>query len=442
VKRAFVWRFISSLADIGFPAHDGTTAKTSVPQIGIRHPIASGGFAIMRPGHQEVQEPPAQRLNMVFASSLTRSKALELGFNLVGIARAEPSPYLDAYFHWVRSGMHGSMGYMARPDRQQRRRDLNTLLPGVRSMIVVGLDYGTTAVPDELLNDPSRGRIAAYAWGLDYHDLMTPRLQQLAEWLRAESRQAMTHRVYVDTGAILERSHGQQAGLGFTGKNTMLIHPRRGSSFFLGEILTNLEFDAYDQPGRQTMCGSCTRCLAACPTNAFPRPHVLDARRCISYLTIEHKGWIDRELRPLMGRWVFGCDICQDVCPFQRFAPPTLEKAFYPADLDRIAPPLLELLALDDVQFNARYRGSPIYRIKRDRLVRNACVAAGNWGHPDAVSSLERLLEDRSPLVRGHAAWALGHILGDESARLLAARYDREYDSAVREEIGAALQQL
>jgi epoxyqueuosine reductase len=337
--------------------------------------------------------------------------------------------------------MHGTMGYMARPDRQQRRRDLNAILPGAQSMIVVGLDYGTLTVPNELLNDPSRGRIAAYAWGLDYHDVMTPRLHQLAEWLCVESGQRVTHRVYVDTGAILERSHGQQAGLGFTGKNTMLIHPRRGSSFFLGEILTNMEFDTYDQPERQTMCGSCTRCLTACPTNAFPRPHVLDARRCISYLTIEHKGWIDRDLRPLMGNWVFGCDICQDVCPFQRFMPSTREQAFYPADTDRIAPPLLDLLALDEAQFKARYGGSPLYRIRRERLVRNACIAAGNWGHPDAVPSLGKLLDDKSPLMRGHAAWALGCIHGDESTRLLTARYAREEDSAVREEIKAALNQ-
>ncbi len=380
-------------------------------------------------------------LDVVFSAVLTKTKALELGFNLVGITRAEPSPYLDAYFRWVDAGMHGTMDYMARPDRQQRRRDLTEILPGVQSMIVVGLDYATVTVPDGLLNDPSRGRIAAYAWGLDYHEVMTPRLQQLAEWLRVESRQTMTHRVYVDTGAILERSHGQQAGLGFTGKNTMLIHPRRGSSFFLGEILTNLEFDAYDKAGRQTLCGTCTRCLVACPTNAFPRPHVLDARRCISYLTIEHKGWIDRDLRSLMGNWVFGCDICQDVCPFQPFTLPTQEQAFYPADTDRIAPPLLDVLALDDAQFKARYAGSPLYRIKRERLVRNACVAVGNWGHPDAMPSLGNLLEDRSPLIRGHSAWALGRIGGDESTRLLTARYGREEDSQVREEIAAALEQ-
>jgi len=374
---------------------------------------------------------------MVFPSASLKNRAIDLGFNLVGITRAEPSPYLDAYFRWIEAGMHGEMGYMARPDRQQRRRDLTAIVPGARALVVVGMDYGTDAVPEDVLSDPSRGRIAAYAWGLDYHDILTPRLERLAAWLRAESGQTMTHCVYVDTGAILERSHGQQAGLGFIGKNTMLIHPRRGSSFFLGEILTDLEFDAYDQPGRATMCGTCARCMAACPTQAFPRPHVLDARRCISYLTIEHKGWINRELRPLMGNWVFGCDICQDVCPFQRFARPATEPAFYPADINRAAPPLLDLLALDEAAFKARYQGTPVYRIKRARLVRNSCIAAGNWGHTDAVPALRRLLDDASPLIRGHAAWALGRIPG--SRRHLTALYRREHDWQVKAELASVL---
>ncbi len=218
----------------------------------------------------------------------------------------------------------------------------------------------------------------------------------------------------------------------------MLIHPRRGSFFFIGEILTDLELDAYDSPGRATMCGSCTRCLSACPTDAFPRPHVLDARRCISYWTIEHKGWIDRDLRPRFGNWVFGCDLCQDVCPFQRFAPETDETAFHPTDVDRAAPPLLDLLALDEAGFQARFAGSPLARIGRDRLVRNACVAAGNWGSPLAIPPLERLLDDPNPLVRGHAAWALGRI--DPASRPLKRRFDQEPDAEVRAEIARALE--
>ena len=369
---------------------------------------------------------------MNVSSETVKAKALELGFNLVGLTRAEPSPQLGAYFRWIDAGMHGSMGYMARPDRQARRRDLNVILPGVRSLIVVGLDYGSR-VPDEILHDPSRGRIASYAWGLDYHDLIAPRLESLAAWLQAESEQTLSHRVYVDTGAILERSHAHEAGLGFTGKNTMLIHPRRGSTFFLGEILTDLEFDVYDSPGRATLCGSCTRCLMACPTNAFPRPHVLDARRCISYLTIEHKGWIDRDLRPLMGNWVYGCDVCQEVCPFQRFAPQSCPIAYNPAVIGRVAPSLLSLLALDPAAFNEQFRASPIARIGRDRLVRNACIAAGNWGDPQTIPPLKTLLDDSNPLVRGHAAWALGRIGGSVSR--LQAFYPHENDINVRAEI-------
>jgi epoxyqueuosine reductase len=376
---------------------------------------------------------------MVFSTDLLKTHALEFGFNLVGITPAEPSPYLDAYLRWAAAGMHGEMGYMARPDRVARRRDMNLILPGVRSLVVVGLDYRTAAIPEGMMKDPSRGRIASYAWGVDYHDVMTPRLETLAEWLRQESGQTMSHRVYVDTGALLERSHAYTAGLGFTGKNTMLIHPRRGSLFFLGEILTDLEFDTYDRPGPATRCGSCTRCLNACPTGAFPAPHILDARRCISYLTIEHKGVIDRDLRPLIGNWVYGCDVCQEVCPFQRFAPLTSESDFYPVNLDRGAPHLLDLLALDATAFKARYAGSPILRIKRDRLVRNACIAAGNWGSEEAVPALVHLLDDHSPLVRGHAAWALGHIGGGMARNRLRERLDQETDAVVMSELEQAL---
>jgi epoxyqueuosine reductase len=345
----------------------------------------------------------------VLTLDLIKQKAYELGFNIAGVIPAQPAPTLDAYFQWVEAGYHAKMGYMARPDRQERRADLNVILPGVRSMILVGMDYRVHSMPDTLLQDPSRGRIASYAWNLDYHDVMTPRLEQFADWLRAQSG-AMTHRVYVDTGAILERAHAQQAGMGFIGKNTMLIHPRRGSYFFLGEILTDIEFNDYDQPGAETRCGTCMRCLVACPTDAFPQPYVLDAGRCISYLTIENKDIIDRDLRSLMGNWVYGCDVCQDVCPWQRFTLPTQETAYQPRNVEAAAPPLLDLLALDTVAFKARYAESPILRIKRARLVRNACVAAGNWGDAAAVPQLKTLLQDEASLVRGHAAWALMQI--------------------------------
>ena len=376
----------------------------------------------------------------MFSSQLFKSHAAELGFNLVGIAPAVPSPRLDAYFRWLDSAMHGSMGYLARPDRQDRRRDLNVILPGVRSIIMVALDYHALTIPEALLTDPARGRIAAYAWGSDYHELLAPRLEQCAAWLREASGKEIAHRVYVDTGAILERSHAQQAGLGFVGKNTMLIHPRRGSYFFLGEILTDLEFDVYDPAHKETMCGSCMRCQVACPTNAFPRPYVLDARRCISYLTIEHKDWIDRELRPLMGNWVFGCDVCQDVCPFSRFVVPTREPAFIPVSVDRAAPALLELLQLTPAGFQSRFAGTPLARIGRDRLVRNAAIAVGNWRSEEAVAPLTDLLRDANPLVRGHTAWALARVQGQASHPILTAMLAEEPDARVQDEIRFALE--
>ena len=276
-----------------------------------------------------------------------------------------------------------------------------------------------------------------YAWGLDYHDVMQPQLEIFSAWLQKEASQQVNQRVYVDTGAILERSHAQQAGMGFIGKNTMLIHPRRGSNFFLGEIITPLAVDIYDEPHQATMCGTCTRCLNACPTDAFPEPRVLDARRCISYHTIENKGWIDRDLRPRFGNWVYGCDVCQDVCPFQRFSPKF--KQAPPDDLSTIAPRLEELLRLTEADFKERYAQSPIVRIKRRRLVRNACIAGGNSGDDTFVPILRNLLQDSEPLVRGHAAWALYQLDASAATSTLSHHMDNEDDSEAHQEIKALL---
>lgn len=365
-----------------------------------------------------------------------------MGFNRVGIIPAGPARRLDAYLHWLNEGMQGEMGYLVRPDRVERRRDLDVILPGVRSVVVVGLDYYTSDPPSHIATDPSRGRISNYAWNIDYHEVMTPRLEALTDWLRRQSHpDDVVSRVYVDTGPILERDHGESAGLGFTGKNTMLIDPRRGSWFFLGVLLSTAMLD-YDPPpvARLTSptCGRCTRCLSACPTAAFPQPYVLDARRCISYLTIELRGWIPGELRPLMGNWVYGCDVCQEVCPFNRFAHPTGEPEFYPVDWNAVMPPLVELLALDEEAFAQRFARSPIRRIKRARLVRNACVAAGNWRSHEAVPALISLLADAEPIVRGHAAWALHRIGGEAAYSALAANLSSEDDENVRRELSCS----
>lgn len=376
---------------------------------------------------------------MPLTAARIRDKARDLGFNLCGITPAQPSPTLAHYLRWIRRGMHGEMGYMARPDRVQRRQDLREILPGARSLIIVGLDYQASFAEEDALSDPSRGRIASYAWGLDYHRVLGLRLERFAEWLAGECGGRIEHKIYVDTGALLERSHAQQAGLGFIGKNTMLIHPRRGSSFFLGEIITSLELDEYDSPQRETMCGTCTRCLAACPTDAFPAPFVLDARRCISYHTIENKGWVDRELRADFGNWIFGCDICMDVCPFQRFTIETDEVAFLPLQLKRVAPKLVDMLMMDEARFGQLFRRSPVERIGRERLARNACIAAGNWQNERAIPHLIQLLYEASSLLRGHAAWALWRTMGLDSSKLLTDLYQRDDDDGVRGEVKALL---
>lgn len=361
-------------------------------------------------------------------------QAAALGFDSIGVSLAAPARRLDAYLQWIDDGRHGEMAYMARLDRVARRRDPQIILPGLRAIISVDLSYAGVSPPEEVLNDPARGRISNYAWGGDYHEVLIPRLEALAGWLRAQGDPSAQSRAYVDTGAVLERDHAETAGLGFTGKNTMLINPRRGSYFFLGELLTTLALPP-TAPEPMPACGRCRRCLDACPTGAFPAAYALDARLCISYLTIELKGWIPRHLRPLMGNWIYGCDICQAACPFNRFARPTAETVFQPATLAAAAPPLLDILALDEQAFAERFAGSPIRRIRRLRLLRNACVAAGNWGHPAAVPALVPLLREPDPLLRGHAAWALRQIDDAPARAALRDALRREEDPRVRAEV-------
>ncbi|MBN1661851.1 MAG: tRNA epoxyqueuosine(34) reductase QueG [Anaerolineae bacterium] len=365
--------------------------------------------------------------------------AAELGFDLAGVVPAGPAHTFERYTAWLDAGHHGEMGYMARADAVERRADPRHILPGAESVVVVGLNYHTVALPAHLRDAPSRGIMASYAWGVDYHDVMTPRLRTLAARIEAEAGHAVAHRAYVDTGAILERDWAVRAGLGFLGRNTALIHPRLGSWLFLGELLLAAPVEPSWAPPATGTCGQCTRCLEACPTNAFPAPGVLDARRCISYLTIELQGPIPRELRPLMGNRIFGCDVCQEVCPWnRRFAAPTAQPAFWPGP-DAIAPPLLDLIDLDDEALGARFTGSPILRAKRRGLLRNVAVALGNWGDAAAIPALIRALGDAEPLVRGHAAWALGRIGTHDARRALLCAMAGEGDDWVRAEIMGAI---
>lgn len=368
-----------------------------------------------------------------------KAKAYELGFSMVGVVSAEPSRHLYAYKTWIANEMHGKMGYLARPDRLIRREDLNVILPDVRTMICVGLDYYALKLPANIAGDPSRGRISNYAWGVDYHAVMTPRLEALGAWLAAELQEEVRNKVYVDTGAILERSHAEDAGFGFVGKNTMLINPRRGSFFFLGELLTTAALPPDRLRPPMPNCGRCTNCLTDCPTDAFPEPYVLDARRCISYLTIELKDWVPHVLRPLMGNWIYGCDVCQDVCPWNRFAVATGEIEFRPKSHDHTAPPLVDLLRLGDAEFEQRFANSPIKRIKRRRLIRNACVAAGNWGDAAVLPQLVTLLSDAEPLIRGHSAWAIGRIGRADGLAAVQQRLMFESDRDVRDEMRRVL---
>lgn len=342
-----------------------------------------------------------------------RTRALELGFDVVGIAPARPPPHADALRPWLEQGYEGGMSWMARAP--ERRADPCEVLPRARAVVTVGVSCFAAEPPPETWNDPLRGRIARYAWGRDYHNVLLPMLEDLASFVVRELHDAVLFKAYVDTGPVLERAVAEAAGIGFTGRNTMLISRTFGSYLFLGELLLDGELEPdppveHAAPKAGHPCGACRRCLAACPTGAFPEPYVLDARRCISYLTIEHKGPIPAELRPLMRNWIFGCDECQQVCPWvRRFSKPG-KLRFLAFDPERCAPKLADLMALDERAFQERFAGTPILRLGRTRLLRNAAVALGNAGDPSAKEVLEPAAADPDPLIREHAAWALGQL--------------------------------
>lgn len=338
-------------------------------------------------------------LTQLALAGAVKAKALELGFDLVAIGPADPPAHGSAFDAWLAAGYAGTMEYLARG--RGKRLDLQQILPGARSVIAVALNY-YQGEPGETHGWAS---VARYAWGRDYHEVMTPRLEKLLAFLQEARGPEVSGKIYVDTGPVLERDLAARAGLGWIGKNTNLLHPRLGSFFFIGVILTTAEL-TFDSP-LPDRCGSCRACLDVCPTQAFVAPYVLDARRCISYLTIEHKGPTPEELRKEVGEWIFGCDLCQTVCPWNRHAPETREPAFYPTQR---LPEFSELLELDDAGFRRRFAGTPLTRPKRRGFLRNVAVALGNRRDPDTVSALSRALADPEPLVRQHAAWALGQI--------------------------------
>jgi len=336
------------------------------------------------------------------AAEIARTLALDHGFDLVGIARAEAPPTLGHFAEWVAAGYAGEMGYLEK--QVSRRSDLKVAFPWARSVVCVGLQYDTEAPYSTESKDG--GWISRYAWGEDYHDVLGSLLTSYEGRLK-EALGPFESRTYVDTGPIVERAYAAEAGLGAWGKNTCLLHPEHGSWFFLGELVTDLVL-APDGP-RADLCGSCRACLDECPTGALPAPFVLDATKCISYLTIELKGAIPEESRAGISRHVFGCDICQDVCPWNRRRRQRGGPAFAPRP-GLLSPRLEDLARLDEEGYATLFKRSPLRRAKRRGFLRNVAVALGNGGGSEARPALEALARDEDPLVREHALWALGRI--------------------------------
>jgi epoxyqueuosine reductase len=364
-----------------------------------------------------------------------RRRAAELGFSLCGICPAVAPPGVGRFYDWLAAGYAGQMQYLA--GRRHAYSHPRHVLDGARSIIMLAMNY-RTAEPAERRH--GEGRVSRYAWGdADYHDVIRDRLNQLSDFVH-ECVPNSRARGVVDTAPLMERDFAQLAGLGWIGKNTLLLNRDHGSWFFLAALITEVEL-LYDQPHETDHCGTCRACLDACPTNAFPQPYVLDASRCISYLTIELRDAIPVELREGVGDWVFGCDVCQDVCPWNSRSPVSRDAAFAPLD-DSNPIELIALFELDDAAFRERFRHTPLWRPKRRGLLRNAAIVLGNRPTPDAIPALIRGLNDDEPLVRGACAWALGCSNAQEAYDALTLRLVIEKVSDVVTEICAAIQAL
>ncbi len=363
-----------------------------------------------------------------------KAKAAELGFVACGIAHAGAAPRAGERLHqWLADGRHGDMIWME--ERKHHRESPAGLWPEVRSVIALGMSYAPKDDPLRLADEGGVGRISVYAQGPDYHDVVKRQLKALGRWLAAEAGRDLPPfdlKVFVDTAPVMEKPLAEAAGLGWQGKHTNLVSREHGSWLFLGAIYTTLDLEP-DRGGVDT-CGSCDACQTACPTAAFPRPYQLDARRCISYLTIEHAGPIPPEFRTAIGNRIYGCDDCLAVCPWNKFAAAAnANLAFHPR-AELVAPELADILALDDTSFRQVFAGSPIKRIGRDRMVRNALIAAGNSGDRTLVRAVSVLLDDEVPSVRGAAIWALSRLDTDRWAVERRRRCAMDVDSAVAHE--------
>jgi epoxyqueuosine reductase len=365
-------------------------------------------------------------------TALLKTEAGRLGFTLIGACPAVTPSGVAHLAEWLERGYAGRMDYLAA--RQEAYEHPRHVLDGARSVLMLGLPYNTV---EAKAAHAGQGRISRYAWGTgDYHDVIHDKLRQLIAALRDAAPEA-TARGVVDTAPLLEREFAQLAGLGWIGKHTLLIHKPLGSYFFLAALLTDQPL-VYDEPFAAEHCGTCRACLDACPTQAFPEPHVLDASRCISYLTIELREAIPMELRAGIGDWLFGCDVCQDVCPWNHHARQIDETTFGP-DADANPMELAALFDLDDEGFRRRFRHTPLWRARRRGILRNAAIVLGNQRAVAAIAVLARGLNDPEPLIRGACAWALGRIGGPESVSALVARESVESDSGVQQEIAMAM---
>lgn len=366
---------------------------------------------------------------------MIKDEAHRLGFALSAVCSAVEPPGAKRLDDWLAAGYAGEMAYIA--DRREAYTNPDRVLEGVRSVVMLTLDYRTLEPQAVAEGD---GRVSRYAWGdADYHDLIRPKLHSLADKLRAAVPGATTRGI-VDTAPLMERDFAQLAGLGWIGKNTLLLNRDRGSWFFLAALLTDVELDI-DTPMTNDYCGTCTACLDACPTDAFVGPRLLDASRCISYLTIEQKGMPSVELREGIGEWLFGCDVCQEVCPWNRRAPQSTEPVFQPRETMNPTD-LVKLFSLDDEAFRQRFRGTPLWRPRRRGILRNAAIVLGNKRPAGADTVLAKALADEEPLIRCAVAWALGRYATDVAQQALRERAEVEADPDVLAEIHRELKVL
>lgn len=367
--------------------------------------------------------------------------ARQLGFDIFGVTSPDPPQHINVFIDWLNADKHGEMAYLASENSRIRRSNPRQILPECKSILLLGIRY---CAPNAFSVNPAeslsqlKGRIAAYAWGDDYHEVILRRLNTLVNYIEDYVGHTIPHRLYTDTGPILERDLAQRAGLGWIGKNTCLINPKFGSYFLLSEVLLDLNLIP-DKPFIFDRCGTCTRCIDACPTKCIQSDRTIDARSCLSYLTIELKSSIPKDLRHQIGEWVFGCDICQQICPWnQRFAEPQGDPSFSlrPGLQD---PDLLIDLALTSQSFNLKFQKNPVKRAKRRGYLRNLAVALGNARNPSSVSALAAALIDTEPLVRIHAAWALGQIEDQLANYALTLALETERDPEVLKEIHDSL---